>query len=312
MPVDHGSGDIDQNVVEEIVKAVDGGVETVAKVAVEHIRSFFTDKSPDYIEMVPHLALVHAFICSSIRPLRLAMLCQKSLPMLISALNLVDNTAISSETPIPNQYITLSYFSIIQSLKSANGATWISQAFDAGLLPVVLKSGARLQRLPAPALEIISQNIFKTLHQYLPLRSVLRPVARALDKVDRLNIEAGTAGPLWDPWRAFHSAAMGKLLFKEEFDQLYPSALSAAMIGCWKPKVKRSQNCLFHVFLTYVRLTHSAPFDLMLKSSCVARLALWLFTAPRLVKRRIGPRIARTVRRRNKSFVVGDFKKCSG
>jgi len=52
---------------------------------------------------------------------------------------------------------------------------------------------------------------------------------------------------------------MGKLLFKEEFDQLYPSALSAVMIGCWKPKcsvrsdakeLMRCSACLMVVYCT--------------------------------------------------------------
>ena len=119
-------------------------------------------------------------------------------------------------------------------MKLANGAALIAHALDVGLLSVILKSGARLRRLP-PSFHDMGQTLFGVLRQYLPYRSFLRSVSRALRKVDRLNISEENAGPLWDHWMEFHVAATAKLMIKEEFDQTHPFE---NMIGCRNEKVK--------------------------------------------------------------------------
>jgi hypothetical protein len=117
----------------------------------------------------------------------------------------------------------------------------------------------------------VRQNLFKVLHQYLPYRSLLRSVAKALQRVDRLNLTADTVGPLWDAWQQFHRAAMTKLVFKDEFDRMYPPAVRTAMIGCMNPKVKRLLTLYSTPPLTC--LVHSACGQ-MPRSFGVARLAL--------------------------------------
>jgi hypothetical protein len=106
------------------------------------VRSFFGEKPPGYVDMVPHLRLVYAFSCSPVKPLRLAMLCHKSLPTLIETLNLINVDTTSYQSPARDTCVWLCYFSFIEALQSANGATWITQALDAGFLFVALKLGA--------------------------------------------------------------------------------------------------------------------------------------------------------------------------
>ena len=158
----------------------------------------------------------------------------------ISTLNLINNDTISDESPTRDQCILVCYSNIIEALRSANGATWISQALDTGLLPALLKSGVRVKRLPQSARDLICESIFTALHQYLPYRSVLRPAAKAFEMVERLHVSAENAGPLWDPWTVYHRAATTKLAMKEAFDQKYPTTVSAAMFRCMNIKVKRS------------------------------------------------------------------------
>lgn len=226
-----------KSVLEEIVGATDGGAEVIAQIAVGRVRTFLSQSLMDYHAMDPHLGLMDAFSSSLVRPLRLAMLCQRSLPTLIEVLNLINNDDTLASSPQTNCIVN-SYSSIIEALQSVNGATWISQALDAGLLSALLKSGARLQELLPLVRDSICKDLFKVLHQYLPYRSVLRSVTRALQKVDRLNLTAEAVGPLWNAWKQFQGAAMVKHIFKEEFDQKYPSAVSAVMIGCMNTKVK--------------------------------------------------------------------------
>jgi hypothetical protein len=120
-------------------------------------------------------------------------------------------------------------------MQLANGAALIAHALDVGLISAILKSGARLRRLPAPFQDNMGQKLFRVLHQYLPYRSFLRSVSRALGKVDRLNISEENAGPLWDSWTQFRSAATARLMIKEKFDQ---TRLSESMTGCMNKKVK--------------------------------------------------------------------------
>jgi hypothetical protein len=219
--------------LEEIVGATDGGAEVIAHVALGHVRAFINQSPVDYREMIPHLGLIDAFSCSLVCPLRLAMLCQRSLPLLIEVLACINR---DDAPPSPPQVdcIAYAYSSIIEALQSANGATWISQALDAGLLPALLRSGARLQGLMWQGRHTVCPDLFKVLHQYLPYRSVLRCVARALRKVDRLNIGQESAGPLWASWMEYKHAATTRLILKEDFDTRWSPMVT---FGCGNKNV---------------------------------------------------------------------------
>ena len=99
-------------------------------------------------------------------------------------------------------------------------ATLISQALDSGLLAAILTSGARLNRIATLARESVCKDLFKTLRQYLPYRSVLRSVARALREVDRLYIGEETVSPLWGPWITYKDTATIALVLKDDFDTM--------------------------------------------------------------------------------------------
>jgi hypothetical protein len=113
----------------------------------------------------------------------LAILCQHSLPLLTEVLAIINHDD-ASLSPQEADFIAYAYSSIIEALRSANGAIWISQVLDGGLLPAMLKSGARLLGLMPQTQDAVCHDLFKVLHQYLPYQSVLHSVARALWKVD--------------------------------------------------------------------------------------------------------------------------------
>ena len=120
----------------------------------------------------------------------------------------------------------------------ASGATLIAQAVDLGLISAVLKLAVRLHRLSASFQDLMGQTLFKILHQYPSYHSFLRSVSRALRRADRLGVSEENAGPLWNSWTQFHSAAMAELMIKEDFDRNCPSETCATMIGCNNKKVK--------------------------------------------------------------------------
>jgi hypothetical protein len=219
-----------------IVEATGRGVAIVAQVALTRVRSLLDEKPLNYVTTAPHLQLISTFLSSKreMRPLHLAMLYHKLLPILADALKLTNNDVRSGESPARDLYVKFCYSSIHAAMELANGATLIAHALDVGLIPAILKSGARLRQLPASFQDMMSQTLFRVLHQYLPYRSFLRSVSRALGKVDRLNISEENAGPLWDSWTQFRRAAMAKLMIKEEFDQTRPSE---KMIGCGNKQV---------------------------------------------------------------------------
>lgn len=226
--------------LEEIVSAADGGAKTVARAALNNLRPFIGLRPVRYVAISPHICLLDAFSSSIVSTLRSAMLSQRSLPTLIETLNFI-NTDHSSlpydELLYQSESITACYAGIIQALESANGAIWVSQALDAGMLPVILKSGVRLPQLLESVQATICEKAFKFLHQYLPYRSVLRSVAKALRKVDRLDLREEDVGLLWGPWKEYEGAARLKLELKEVYD-LRNAAMGTVMQGCMNPKVR--------------------------------------------------------------------------
>jgi len=226
-----------KSALDGIVEATGKGVDIVAQVALTRVRSFLSENPLNYGTMAPHLQLISTFLSSNheMQPLHLAMLYHKLLPVLVDALKLTNNDVQSGESPPRDLYVKFCYSSIHAAMQLANGAALIAHALDVGLIPAILKSGSRLRQLPASFQDMMSQTLFRVLHQYLPYRSFLRSVSRALGKVGRLNISEENAGPLWDSWTQFRSAATAKLMVKEEFDQTRPSE---NMIGCMNKKVK--------------------------------------------------------------------------
>jgi hypothetical protein len=226
-----------KNALDGIVEATGREVDIVAQVAITRVRSFLGKNPLNYGTTTPHLQLISTFLSSKhgMQPLHLAMLYHKLLPVLVDALKLTNNDILSGESPARDLYIKFCYSSIHAAMHLANGAALVAHAVDMGLISAILKSGARLRRLPASLQDMMGQTFFRVLHQYLPYRSFLRSVSRALGKVDRLNISKESAGPLWDSWMQFRCAATAKLVIKKEFDETRPTENT---IGCMNRKVK--------------------------------------------------------------------------
>jgi hypothetical protein len=236
-----------KDALEEIVSAADGGAKTVAHVALNHLRPFIGLCPVDYAAISPHICLIDAFSSSIVSTLRSAMLSQRSLPTLIETLNFInmDHSSLPpDELLYQSESITACYAGIIQALESANGAIWVSQALDAGVLPAILTSGVRLSQLLESVQAMICQNVFKILHQYLPYRSVLRSVAKALRKMDRLDVREEAVGLLWGPWKEYQCAARRKLELKEVYD-LRNATIGTAMRGCMNQKVRHPSLIYF-------------------------------------------------------------------
>jgi hypothetical protein len=222
----------DAKILADIVEAADGGAEAVASVAMGHLRHIIVMDHPDLTQVQNHMWLVSAFASSLCPPLRSAMLHHMVLPTIIDALNVIGGQP--TYTFIHPGLVTLSYRTLSEVLESVNGPSWISQALDMGMLPAMLRSGLRLKAPGVPVFmaRMAPQRLFELLQQYLVYRSVLRSLAKALQKVDRCNIGPRLSGPFWSEWVAFKAVAEERLHDKAEFDAKYASGATPGFFGC--------------------------------------------------------------------------------
>jgi hypothetical protein len=157
---------MNKSALDGIVEATGRGVDMVAQVALTYVRSFLSENPLNYGTMAPHLQLISTFLSSKheMKPLHLAMLYHKLLPVLVDALKLTNNDILSGESPSRDLYVKFCYSSIHAAMQRANGAALIAHALDVGLISAILKSGARLRQLPASFQDMMGQTIFRVLH----------------------------------------------------------------------------------------------------------------------------------------------------
>jgi len=188
----------------------------VARVAIQHLNDVSSIKQPDFKTVYAHLSLINNLSYNSYPSLHLALLNRGMIPAMVKML------VFCNTQPMDNFHITgcvmMCYFTVINALMTANGPSWVVQAFDAGILPALLKSGRHLTQLDAHHRDLCTKLLSDLLCQYLVYRSVLRPVAKALRKTERLQIGQDVAGPLWDGWLFFKCLAEERIAIKEERD----------------------------------------------------------------------------------------------
>jgi hypothetical protein len=188
----------------------------VARIAMQHLDDVYSNKKPDFETMYAHLSLINNLSCNSYPSLHLALLNRGMIPAMVKML-IFCNTQPMGNVRIAG-CVMMCYFTFIDALMTVNGPSWVVQAFDSGILPALLKSGQRLTQLDAHRRNLCTKLLSDLLCQYLVYRSVLRPVAKALRRAERLQIDQDVAGPLWEGWLFFKSLAEERMTIKEERD----------------------------------------------------------------------------------------------
>lgn len=101
--------------------------------------------------------------------------------------------------------VLLGVDTLYKSFLSPNGPSWVIQALDAGVLSANLK--------------LCEPTLFHILCQYLVYKAVVRSVARALRRMERLKSEDSLGGPTREAWIAFEMLAEERISQKRQVDE---------------------------------------------------------------------------------------------
>jgi hypothetical protein len=189
----------------DIIAAAPEGAKSVARIGILHLNDDAAPKHPDFLTIYRDLSLISGLCCTSCPALLLALLNHGIISTLVKMLTLFNAQTTDNINII--FCVKMCYSILIKAFHSANGTSWVVQAFDSGLLPVLLKSGRRMGQLDEFSRNLCTTLLSDILCQYLVYRSVLRSVGKVLRQVGRLNIDQDVAGPLWDGWLLFKGLA---------------------------------------------------------------------------------------------------------
>jgi hypothetical protein len=298
----------------DVVAAAPGGAKMVARVAIQHLSDVSSFKQPDFETVYAHLSLINNLSCNSYPSLHLALLNRGMILAMVKMLvfcNMqpMDNVRIAG-------CVMMCYFTFIDALMTVNGPSWVVQAFDSGILPALLKSGRRLTQLDAHRRNLCTKLLSDLLCQYLVYRSVLRPIAKALRRTERLQIDEDVAGPLWDGWLLFKSLAEERIAIKDERDDevqrkcnrvgVSEHWLSSSYLadghGC--SATKRTKRAIFRA----APVGESGSLLPIAESSNFFSSVSVFYTAKTIARDSTGPLTGQCVRRCNMRFGVSQFQ----
>jgi hypothetical protein len=231
--------DEDEHVVGAIVRATEGGPESVSRIALEqlsdqlqrankgtrmHLDSIFFD-----LTIISNLS--SGLSSGGLQQL----LCQGLAPAITAFLNLLRPVSFREGLPNVVSHCMISTFSIVSKiLFSANGPIWVSQLMDAGLVHGILSSGLLLERVMPELSSTVSSGVFGYLQKFLVYRSVLRSVRKTLTDIKRMrdSQDMMTSGPLWEDYLVFKRMALHRLDVKVMFDKEVALGLEPGFLGC--------------------------------------------------------------------------------
>jgi hypothetical protein len=198
----------------DVIAAAPGGAKSVARIGIQHLHDDAFKDHPNFHTIYQDLSLIDNLFCKSCPALHLALLNRGIIPTMIKMLTLFNAQTID-DIDI-TRCIEMCYSVLGKAFQSANGTSWVVQAFDAGLLPLLLKSGRRLAQLDKFSRNKCTDLLSDILCQYLVYRSVIYSAGKVLRRVERLNIDQDVAGPLWDGWLLFKGLAQERIKFAIE------------------------------------------------------------------------------------------------
>jgi hypothetical protein len=234
----------DGEVVLAITNAVDGGPETVSRVALKQLSArlqYVEDEDSPHLHTVCfNLMVIHRLSSGSSLANLQQLLCQGLAPTIVKFLNILPSKVgcRDDEIPLVIDNCMLATISIVSTiLFSANGPAWVSQLIDAGLVPGMLSSGRWLEHIDSTFPSAISTGVFSHLQRYLVYRSVLRSVKKTLKDVRWMKNGQHLAEPLWQQYLVFEKIALNRLELKTMFDKEVALGSDPGHSGCEKRDV---------------------------------------------------------------------------
>ena len=205
-----------ENYLKNVIR-VAGDADTVARVALGQLEAVAATKNPDCDSLLVHISLVCTLSDARFPFSHHSFLCRNLIPVMVKILaSLVKQQPQSKAFP---RCIMFCSGCLCNTLRLAKEPLRVCQMLDAGILPTLLKAGGLMADLEPEFAERGSTLLSEGLYKFLSYRSVLRSVAKALRRVDRLQIGADIAGPLWEDFLVFKMTALDRLDVKKEFDE---------------------------------------------------------------------------------------------
>lgn len=206
------------NCLPDVVAAVSGGAPEVARLALKHMDEISQLSAPKFEVIFCHLSLINNLANNTFSPLHFALLNCGIIPRTIKMLNWINSQ--SNSDIVAARSVMICYFTLVDSIMSTNGSSWVNQAFDSGIVPSILHTGHYLTQI-SEHYRGQCTSIFPLLCQYLVYHSVLRSVGKFLRRMERRPVQKEIAGPLWDGWLLFQSLAKERLKMNEESEHAF-------------------------------------------------------------------------------------------
>lgn len=237
----------DLTLMNAITNAADGGIQTIAKVAIKRLIKQIRSgpialDSPDWYNISIQTSFIHHLSNKSSVATQ-SLLYQGLVAAIVKCVYALPREIPhhESEIPSPLGHCVVNIFKIMNSIVTiANGPAKISQALDVGLVQAILKGGLWLQRLKSTVSGmdyIASRQLFGHLRQYLVYRSVLRSVQTTLKQVEDLNIDPAGTGAFFEDYIRFRGAAKNRLVVKGLSDQIAGKGDNPGFLGCERKDV---------------------------------------------------------------------------
>ncbi|KZP25866.1 hypothetical protein FIBSPDRAFT_929063 [Athelia psychrophila] len=120
----------------------------------------------------------------------------------------------------------------MNGMMESNGPSWVSQSLDAGILAAILQSAPRLTRSSKLNSSRCSSLLSNILCQYLVYKSVVRSAAKGLRKVERLELDGGLGGPIWEAWAIFQTLVSERIAIKKRSSQSIANRKACGRMDC--------------------------------------------------------------------------------
>lgn len=246
------SNEVDMSsVLPNILAAVEGGAETIARVSLEHLSTALNHVPIDLLAINCHLTLINQFAWYDSPPLCAAFYSRKTIVATMNALDIVSASVASDRPQLKEIVIEQCFLTTANVLESTTrGPLEFRRVLDDGFLISFLKSGAQLMHLEKDARGRLIKKIFNFVGRHLVFHSVLGSVAKSLRRIQCLDIDREVAGPIWNAWLEFQGAAEERLLRKKYFDEDEKSATGPGY-GCQRQEVSSLLHCSYPL-LTFI------------------------------------------------------------
>ncbi|KZP07102.1 hypothetical protein FIBSPDRAFT_1053168, partial [Athelia psychrophila] len=204
----------------DVIVAAPGGAAAVAKHAIEQLTVAQAEKPTNFQMIAEHITLIKSLLSNRAPQLLLNLLGQGLIPSIVKLLLWLRK---QQPANAPNdermacQCVMLSCFTLTRAIMAPNGPSWAIQALDAGIIPAILHSAPRIMQLSSEHhSSLCSAVLSDTLWQFLVYPSVIRTAAKALERVERLDLDSRLGGPVWEAWGIFKNTTQRRMDLKDK------------------------------------------------------------------------------------------------